>query len=246
MKDKIYISVIVFLIIALVLSVKSCKDKDSDLQIKLQNIEALKDITRKTTTLYGQLQYEKSLFMGSLNDLKGLNQDLYKELKAQRENPRVITKIITQLVIDTIYVENKVNKVGDSSFVINFNYQKRYDDVNSLGFKGSLPARIKKSDDKLFLESSTTTITDLDMRMKLFTGIREEDGIYKIFARTDFPGISFDLDGAIVDPEKSFVNKREGAFSIIIGGGLGYGSTLNGMAIIPNVGLFVGLNLLKF
>ena len=246
MKDKIYIITIIALITALLFSIKSCNSSQVSEQLALQNIEALKDSTRKTKNLLGQLQYEKTSFMGELNTLKKLNADLVKEAQSQNGNTRVITKIVTKVVFDTIIIENKVNRVDDSTFVIDFNYKKDFDTSNAMSFNGTIPAQVKTIGEGLSLESSVTTISNIDMKMKLYTGISEDNGIYRIFARTDFPGVAFDLDGAIIDPEKSFVLKKQENFSVILGAGLGYGATDSGLGFFPSIGLYVGLNLIKF
>lgn len=247
MKERlIYISVILALVISLGISLRGCYSKDHELQIANQNISALTDKTRETKNKLGKLQAERNIFMGDIETLKMLNADLMKEVEAQRGNIRVITGIATQFVIDTIRVPNQVEKINDSTYNIKFKYDKQYDSSNSITFRGNLPTYLKNDNGKISLESNNTTISDFNMRVKINTGIKEENGIYSVFAQTDFPGVKFDLQSAVIDPEKSFVQKRKGPFSLMVGGGVGYGLTQNGAAIVPSVGVFVGVNLLNF
>lgn len=246
LKDKIFLGIIAALAIVLLFSFKSCSSKDSELQISRQNMAAQQEKTRKTENLIGQMQYEKAVFMGDIERLKGLNQDLSKELENQKGNVRVITKVVTKIVFDTIVVENRVNRLDDSSFVIGLNYRKDYDSSNGISFKGEVPVKVKKINEAYTLESSSSKISDLGLKMKIYTGLSEEDGIYRIFAKTDFPGVAFDLDGAIVDPEKSFADKGREYFTVVLGGGIGYGATTTGLGIFPSVGVYIGLNLFKF
>lgn len=245
-KDKIFLGIIAILSIVLLFSLKSCSSKDSEIQISRQNMTALQEKTRRAENRIGELQYEKAVFMGDIERLKSLNLDLSKEIENQRGNVRVITKVVTKILFDTIVIENRVDKLDDSTFVINLTYKKDYDSSNGISFKGEVPAKIKKVDNLYSLESSSSKISDLDLRMKIYTGLSEEQGIYRIFAKTDFPGVIFDLDGAIVDPEKSFLSKKNELFTVILGGGIGYGATTNGLGVFPSVGVYVGLNLFKF
>lgn len=247
MKERItYISIIFALIVIAGLSMRECSSKKTQLQQSQQNIDALLDSTRKTKNKLGQLQFEKTSFMADIETLKKLNADLVDEVEKQKGRVRVVTRVVTKFVFDTIYLDNKVSKIDDSTFNVSFSYLKQYDTNNSIGFNGSLPAQVKKTESGYELKSSKTTITDIDLRMKLFTGIKEEGGKYSIFARTDFPGVEFDLDGAVVDPQESFVKTSKSPFSLMLGGGIGYGITSSGAAIVPNVGVYIGINLFNF
>jgi|694.fasta_scaffold19828_8 hypothetical protein len=247
MRERItYLATIAILVLAVIFMMKVCSSKDYELQIVNQNMEALMDSTRLVKNKLGQEQYEKKMFMGDVETLKKLNADLVKEADAQNGNTRVVTKVVTQIVFDTIRVENKVDMLNDSTYLIGFKYNKDYDSANAISFNGSVPATVTTEGGKLSLKSKTTTISDMSMKMKLYTGVKEENGSYSIFARTDFPGVKFDLDGAIIDPEKSFVDKKKGPFSVMFGAGAGYGLTSNGTGVFPSVGVFVGINLFHF
>lgn len=247
MKERLaYIISIAVLLVILALMAKDCSSKDAMLKIANQNTEALMDSTRATKNKLNQLQFEKKAFMADIETLRRLNSDLIKEADAQKGNTRVITKVVTKVVFDTIKIDNRIDKIDDSTFVIGFSYKKSFDSINSIGFNGSVPTTISSDSGNLSLKSNATTISDLSMQMKLYTGLKEDNGIYSIFARTDFPGIKFDLDGAIVDPEKSFIIKKPSPFSVMLGGGIGYGLTTNGTGIFPSVGVFVGINLFHF
>lgn len=247
MKERIiYISIIFALLVATGISINQCSSKSRQVSESQQNIDALMDVTRETRDRANRLQSERTIFMGDIETLKKLNADLVKEVEYQKGRVRVVTQIETRFIFDTIYLPNDVSKLNDSSFVINFEYAKEHNASNSIGFKGSVPAQVQKKDEGYILKSSNTTITDLNMKMKITTGIKEIDGKYTIFARTDFPGVKFDLDGAVVDPDESFSRKKKPLFSLMAGGGIGYGMTSTGAGIIPNVGLYVGINLLNF
>jgi hypothetical protein len=246
-KERItYLAAILILLVALAITVKQCSSNALQLKVANQNAEALIDTTRKVKNLLGREQYERKILMGDIQTLKKINTDLTKEIEQQRGNVRVVTKVVTKVVFDTIIIDNRVDIIDDSTYSISFKYLKNYDSLNSISFNGSVPAVVSLDGDNIVLRSKTTRITDLSMNMKLYTGIREEEGIYSIFAKTDFPGVTFDLDGAVVDPDKSFVKPSSGPFSFMVGGGIGYGITPNGPGFFPSVGLYVGINLFNF
>lgn len=245
MKERLpYVSAIAALLIVIAFMLNDCSTKNGLLKLSEQNIDALMDSTRQTRNKLDQLQYEKTIFMGDIDMLRKLNDDLMSEAEAQKGNTRVVTRVVTKVVFDTIYVENKVNKINDSTFIIGFSYKKNYDSLNSISINGSVPALLSTVDGKPSIRSNTTTVSDMKMNMKIYTGIKEDEGSYSIFARTDFPGVKFDLDGAVIDPEKSFL-KKKGPFSVMLGAGLGYGATPSGSGIFPSVGIYIGINLLN-
>jgi hypothetical protein len=247
MNERItYISIISAFIVTLLFMMRDCSSKDGELQISRQNVQALTDRTRQEKNRVGQLQYEKKIFMGDIETLKELNKDLTNELEKQHGSVRTITKVVTKIVFDTILVDNRVDRINDSMFVINFDHVKNFDSSNSISFRGRTPVSLSDEEGKIAVVSQKTAIHDMTIDIKLYTGIREDKGIYSIFARTDFPGVKFDLDGAIVDPEKSFISKKTSPFSLMLGGGLGYGVTPSGNGVFPSVGIFVGINLLNF
>jgi hypothetical protein len=247
MKERlVYISSIFALVAIVAFMARDCSSKNVELEIANQNIQALTDSTRMVKNELGKVQYERTVFAGDVESLKRLNGELVKEIEAQKGKTRVVTKIVTEVVFDTIFIENDVVKLDDSTFIIDFSYKKDYGESNSIGFNGRVPATIEKTNDGLSLRSSSTSISDMMLNMKIYTGIKEEGGAYRIFARSDFPGVKFDLDGAIVDPEKSFISKKQSPFSLMLGGGFGYGFTNSGTGFFPSIGLYVGINLLNF
>lgn len=247
MRERLtYICVIAALVIAIAFMARDCSSKEKQIRESQQNIDALIDTTRETRNKLNQVQFERTIFMGDVETLRKLNVDLVKELEKQKANTRVVTEVVTRVVIDTIYANNSVSKLDDSTFSVDFSYDKRYDSSNYISFKGNLPAQIKKEANGYALKSAGTKVTDMNLNMKIFTGINEENGKYSIFARTDFPGVKFNLDGAVVNPEESFIKVKRSPFSLMLGVGMGYGPTQSGGSIVPNVGLYVGINLFNF
>lgn len=237
---------IAVLTLALIFTMQQCISNKGSLNLLKQNIAALTGETVEATNMLGKLQYEKALLMTDVETLSALNADLAKELETQKGKVRVVIRYRTMIKFDTIVIDNTVKKLNDSMYVIDFRYNNSFDSTNSLTFNGSVPATITLKDKSLQLRSSKTTISDFGMTMKVYTGIEEQNGLYNIYARTDFPGVKFDLNGAVIDPEKSFAPKKNDRFSFVLGGGLGYGATTNGPGFFPSVGVFVGINLLNF
>lgn len=245
MNQKLTYIVIGVLIIIVALVSRTCSSNRDDLVIANQNIKALTGRTIELTNKLGQVQSERDIFMGDVEMLRGLTTDLMKELETQKGNVRVVTRIVTKIIYDTIVIDNTVDKINDSTYNIKFSYKKDYDTSNSIILGGNVPATVRIIDGKASLESKSTTISDLQMNMKLYTGLKEQDGLYNIYARTDFPNVKFDLEGAVIDPEKSFIDRKK-PFTLMVGGGFGYGLSQNGVGFFPSVGLYVGINLFRF
>lgn len=246
MKERLaYSAVILVLAVALALSIKTCSKKEQETGILEQNIEALRDTTRKTKDLLGREQYEKKVYMVAAETLKKINEELKKELEA---NPgaKTITKFLTRIVIDSSYAKNFVDRLGDSSFVITFKHRYGVDTSNTFSFSGRLPVRITKDKERPAIISDSTKIYDFDLRMKVISGIKKTGNTYSTFARTDFPGVSFDLDGAVIDPETPFVPSRNKLFSFVIGPAFSVVQTNGQTSFLPSISMCVGLNLINF
>lgn len=247
MKERLtYIGIVMALSVVIAFMARDCSSKKRQINESQQNIAALLDSTRQTRNKIGNLQFERTIFMGDIETLKKINLGLMKEVELQKGKVRVVADVRTKLSFDTIYIDNRVSKIDDSTFVVNFDYLKSFDESNTMGFKGFVPTKIGSTDQGYYVSSMQTQIRDMDIRMKITTGIKDENGRYTIFAKTDFPGVKFDLNGAVIDPDESFAKKKAGIFSLTAGAGMGYGLTQSGAALIPSVGLYVGINLFNF
>lgn len=244
-RDLLFTSIIFVLCVALFISIKSCDSRQKEVNEANQNIEALKDVTKKSVDALGRTVYEKMILMGNMETIEKLNADLAKELKATKA--RLVTIASARIKVDTIRINNNIFKTSDSTFDISFKHKKDFDTLNGISFNGKIPVKIgADSASKLWIRSDYTTIEDFKLRIKIFTGIKEEDGKWKAYARTDFPGVEFDVDGAVRDPEKSFVSNNK-IFSVTIGPSFGYGIAPNGqLGFVPSLGLMVGLNIINF
>jgi dipeptidyl aminopeptidase/acylaminoacyl peptidase len=179
----------------------------SSFQKAKRDVKILKDSTEYVTNLNKELYARNNSAILEISDLKEYNKELYNEVKKLKDNPIVVTKVITKIeyrdttlitVIDSTYFEGnkKIFKLGWSKDTI-------YSEGNYFNLKG-----------KTFLSIDTTLkpigyysyIQKLEIGSKLYLSLTEnkKDKNLYINARTDFPGLIFtDIDGYIIDPQKS-------------------------------------------
>lgn len=243
----IYLGTIIILLIILIFSYRSCTSQKNQIDELSQNVAALRDSTKKMKDLLGRVIYEKNIYLATAENLKKLNAELAKEVDANNET-RVVTKVVTILKIDSSYAKNFVNKINDSTFLIIFKHNFFKDSSNYLTFNGSVPVKILVDSLKkvISLSSDSTKISDFDMKLKVFSGIKKDGDKYNVYARTDFPNVSFDVDGAVIDPSKSFTTSNRGVFALVLGPALSVVRINGETSFLPSIGISVGINLINF
>ena len=68
----------------------------------------------------GDLYKEKDSYILEIDNLKKINENLYKEVKNLKDNPIVITEVITEFKFDTIMIDNS-SKIDTLNNVIKRN-----------------------------------------------------------------------------------------------------------------------------
>jgi hypothetical protein len=191
--------------------------------------------------------YEKNIYLTTAETLKKINSELSKEVDANVET-RTITKIVTKLVIDSSYAKNFVKRINDSMFTVTFSHNFTKDSSNYLSFNGKVPIKISADSlNKLItLSSDSTKISDFILKMKVFSGIKKDGDKYNVYARTDFPNVTFDMDGAVIDPSKTFTTSSRGWFSLVLGPAFSVVQVNGQTSFLPSIGISVGINLINF
>jgi hypothetical protein len=214
-----------------------------------QNAIALTDTVKiERTNRERTLNAYKAVMVADQEELKKLNSDLYwkidslKRVKGIRGNVLTFQEAGVNIKGDTGMVEATVVYVSPSGDVrLRFERDTAFDAYNSRGLAGHLDFHI----DSMDISNASMTIDRDDISMSLATGITEEDGTYKIFVSSDFPGFTVTkLDGAVLDP-KMLRKIASDESSFIFGPQLGFGYSFGSSTPAPIIGIGISYNVNK-
>ncbi len=213
----------------------------AEVLIREQNMAALQDSTRLVRNKAGDLEAARLVWVGTEKDLRELNAELADELEKEKGKVKTIQKITTVVRHDTVQVPTTVILLPDSAFALGWQHSEEHEG-GARRLAGNSTFRFRRGQ----VEDPVTTITEDMLSLVIVTGLREREGDEKleIFARTDYPGVSFDLQGAVVDPSMFYnVGRRASRFSIGPVVSVGLNQDLKpGL----HVGLGVQYNLIRF
>ena len=126
----IYVAIIIVLLFALSISVKSCQENK---QLYNNNVTALIDSVSYYKAKNGELVASKSLLEGDMSLLEKTNSELAKELNSMKvKNPEQVVKIVTEYIktpSDTVWVIDSTNVNITKQFDFTDDYRSLAGDV---------------------------------------------------------------------------------------------------------------------
>lgn len=186
----------------------------------------------------------KNLYIQEIEDLKNQNEELYAEIKNLKDNPLVVTKIVTKYEIKE--VPAKSDSIGQSKDSLNNVWKNLYWSANETNGYYSLTGR---TDVLSNFSQFSTTIDNLsipvDFTFDLIEG--KKDKQIKIIARSNNPYVQImDIDGAVVDPTKiETLRKCFPQKHWHIGPSIGYGLTSD-MKLRPSLNISLMYSIFSF
>lgn len=214
---------------------------NTQLAISEQNEKALADSVRVSENKVKDLEYSKNILVAEKGNLKDLNADLAAELEKEKGKVRELTKIVSEIKSDTVYITNTLIDYADGTKGLSWEHDTIFDPDNERHLAGISKFDIDSNGVVTPLE---TVITRDDFKFNLVTGLIERNGNVEIFVRSDYPNFSVSkLDGAIIDPKKhpvmkKFTKPKRWGIGPYVGVGLGVNMTPT-----PNVGLGVSFGI---
>ena len=126
----IYVAIIIVLLFALSISVRSCQENK---QLYDNNVTALIDSVSYYKAKNGELVASKSLLEGDMSLLKKTNSELANELNSMKvKNPEQVVKIVTEYIktpSDTVWVIDSTNVNITKQFDFTDDYRSLVGDV---------------------------------------------------------------------------------------------------------------------
>jgi len=183
---------VVVLLGAAVTSIMGCREArlKARLAAAEQNVAALSDSVRYERNKAGEIEAVRRTLAADKNQLKTLNASLHAELVKERGKVKTITRTVITVERDTVEVPGvttRFDSVASATFAIH--------DVLEAG------ERHLEGQTDIWPDSSKTTLTRDELSLTVVAGIREKDGHREMFARTGYPGVTLNVEGAEIDPQ---------------------------------------------
>ncbi len=242
---------IIITIIVILLLLKQCEEiKTLKAQRDISDINqrALKDTIRTERTDFGNERFLKNSLLTSNEELKSLNSDLAEEIKKIKGKVIVINKIVTVIKTDTHYVNNTLNSYASNKYGLSWKYDTTFSVNNYRKLAGESFFRIDTTNNSVV--PLNTRLDKDEIGISMVTGIREKNNNLEIFVEPRYPNMKVtDIQGAIIDPQKSDVLKK--MFPVkkwSAGPYLGVGVSVGKTILIPSVSFGVSIQraLIKF
>lgn len=232
-KDKFYKYALTLCIVLIMFLVCVATRQCSNIKDYKQNQVALSDSIEWVKNKNKDLEAQKAVLVADKKELKKLNEDLYSELQKEKGKIIYINKTGTTIVHDTTYVYSEVS--SDGSFRVGIDTTYSEGNYRKLAIDGH------------YKDSSVSCdIVQDEFGVALVTGLKREDGIVKIFVRSDYPGFNVtELDGAIVDQDDPLLSRDIKKKKFIIGPQVGVGVGA-GLKVSPYIGVGATYKIIAF
>ncbi len=214
-----------------------------------QNAIALTDSVRTEIENNGRtFNAYRAALVADMDDLKDLNAGLWSRLDSLRRvkgldgRPVIVVGSGVSVSSPPVEVPAEVYYVSPSGEArLTFEVDTSYDAYNSRHIAGSVDFRI----DSMSVSDPRVTILADSMRVGLTTGLVEQDGVYRIFVSSDYPGFSVSsLEGAVLD-RRVLRGMASDESTVVFGPLIGYGYGPGSERPYPFLGLGVTYNVNK-
>lgn len=182
----------------------------------------------------------KAMYIQTIDQLKQNNEELYAEIKSLKDNPVIVTKTDLQIKLDTVYMNNdgidEYTKLDSTYYDLKWSMNNQY--YNIAGITTVNP---------LNMQNFSTTLTNLQMPVKLSIDIVEEKNKFRIIGKSDNPYVQIqDFNSVFIDPSKSKVLRNQfKPKKWVIGPQFGYGFTKD-MQMSPFLGIGITYGIIRF
>lgn len=231
---KIMLIAILILIGVIVFQCSSNENLRRNENILEQNILAMTTMNQRLKNENDQYYTKQNSLILNIKELEQVNKELASEVKSYKEKIAVISKIgIDVSKIDTVIIQSSDTVlVKDSNFVTHkINW---WHNDETLKFDGY--SMFNMSQDSIHrLESKLISYA---IKLQLYTGImQDKSGIYSVYARSDNPNVTFEIESNI-SPDIFYQKKKKWGIGLFIGPSINL-NLLEGRSL--NAGMAVGI-----
>ena len=232
------ISISVLLVAVIFFAVRSngLANANAELALANQNVAAMADSVSYERNRADELEAVRLSLVTEADELHKYSAGLADELKKERGEVESLSRSLASISRDTVYLENIVLVDSSSADVPKFSLS--WQDTDTYGNSSRFlegTTFVEMIDDMI---ESSTAITRDEINLYIVQGIRINDNNqYETFIRTDYPGVKFNTESAVLNVPEQPRTKKWG-----IGVGAGWDFINQG----PSVHVGLQRNLLRF
>lgn len=197
---------------------------------------------KDTITMYqnkaGEWYSQKQTYITDLSNLKETNTQLANEVKQLKDNPIVVTKIVTKTIIKEIKVTDTLTAAGPSQYTSPIKYTDKWCSIDGIG----LFDIEKMTSEYTFNTISFPNTLTLDL-------IENKKGNLSFIAKSDNPYFQINnINGVVLSPESSTALKKRFETKWVLVAGFGATVTTfdNNVKIVPGIQVTIGRKILAF
>jgi len=191
--------------------------------ISEQNDIAMRDSLKFERKKNGELEVSITAYVASVKDLKELNEDLWRRVKAQDGEVVFLNRVIMQLKQDSAQLANaldeknkvieKLLQIDENTYIAGWTLPFKYDSTNFDVFKGRTYIKVTNKD-PLELAHMDTELLNRLTQIDLTWGQEVVKGKLRVFVTSAYPGFTVkSMEGVMIDPNdnayiKSLLKKK--------------------------------------
>lgn len=229
---------IIILILSIILSLVLFKQCENN-RIYEDNYIVLSDSINNYRDKIGNLYKEKESYILEIDNLKRINENLYAEVKNLKDNPTVVTQVITEFKFDTIIIDNVTETDTLNNKINTYKYADNFINMDITHILSNNKGKIE--------------INNISSTANIYTSIIENKKTRRlsIISRSDNPYLTINnVNGGFLDinSSKTLTNyfKRENKWAITVQGGLGIVYDMQSQKLIGGPGFSVGVSRIIF
>ena len=225
------------IVVLLILCMSTCVRYQTMKERYESQIQIVSDSMTEYRNKVGELYAERTINIASIRELKASNTELYEEVKNLKDHPIVVTKVVTETVLQPITVHDTVTIDPEGRYTFPIQYT---DDWCMIRGRSSFDA------DLMMGEAVFDTIAFPD---SLWVDLIDKDGTLAFIARSSNPYTRINnLNGAVLSPEKSkaLAARFERKWVLSIGCGATATWVDNRFMVVPGLQLTFGRKILSF
>ena len=153
----------------------------------------------------GELESVKASYIMDLNELKKVNKKLVEELEKEKGDVKVVTRVINEIIRDTIKITNDIISIKPYEYGLNWFWEK-----DTIGYYHKISGQsrffLDTTGSKYTIIDKGTTIYEDNLRLTIYSFLRYYEDKYELVVRSPYKNVKFDIESNI-DP--NFINNKQ-------------------------------------
>jgi len=246
LKDIILGGAIIILLLMLKCTGDNNAKLDAELYLKNYNITVLKDTIKTVKTKNGELVSTKASLVTTIEDLEIYNDTLFDRVNYLEDElearPVIYINKGVKIVHDTVYVDNYITKLNDSTYVVLFSNDTIYSEGNGRYLSGQV--QIVAKDSSIKVQEFRIDKDELFFNAEIVISEKNDTLIASVVS--EHPGFKLNnIEPVVLNPEMHPKYNKLNSKKFTVGPyiGLGVGSDLR---LSPQIGIGLSYKIIDF